>query len=81
MTFQLDPLVIVAILGLVNFVKEFGLTGKVLTLASMALGLVISVLVQVLPAQLVQVALIGILSGLGASGFYDLGSMIGAKRV
>lgn len=81
MTYQLDPLVIVAILGLVNFAKAFGLAGKGLTLVSMLIGVIISVLVQILPAPIVQIALIGILSGLGASGLYDLGSLITAKAV
>jgi len=79
MTFELDPIVVVAILGLVNFSKAFGLAGKALTLVSMLIGVIISVLVQILPAQIVQIALIGILSGLGASGLYDLGGLITAK--
>lgn len=79
MTFQLDPLVVIAILGLVNFVKSFGLSGRALTLASMAIGVGISVLAQVLPAEIIQIALIGVLSGLSASGFYDFGNLIGAR--
>ncbi len=80
MTFQLDPLVIVAILGLVNFVKSFGLSGRVLTLVSMAVGLVIAIAVQLLPADTVKILLVGLLSGLGASGFYDFGNLIGFKK-
>lgn len=80
MTFQLDPLIIVAILGLVNFVKSFGLSGRVLTLVSMAIGLVIAIAVQLLPAETIKVILVGILSGLGASGFYDFGNLLGGQK-
>lgn len=79
MAFQLDPLIILAILGLVNFTKSFGLEGKALTIVSMLIGLVISVLVQILPADVIRIGLVGILSGLGASGFYDFGNLLGAR--
>jgi len=80
MTYQLDPLVIVAILGLVNFVKSFGVSGRALTVASMTIGLALSVLAQLLPTEVIQIALIGLLSGLGASGFYDLGALLGTAK-
>lgn len=76
MSFTLDPLVAVAILGGVNFVKALGLSGRVLTLISMLIGVVFAVLASILPAEVVQVGLVGILSGLGASGFYDFAGML-----
>ncbi|MBK9496797.1 MAG: hypothetical protein IPO08_20290 [Xanthomonadales bacterium] len=76
---QIDPFVAVAILGLVNFVKSFGVEGKAATLAAMLIGVVLSVASKLFPADVVQVALIGLLSGLAASGFYDIGNMIGVK--
>ena len=74
---QIDPFVAVAILGLVNFVKSFGVEGKAATLAAMLIGVVLSVASKLLPADVMQVALVGLLSGLAASGFYDIGNMIG----
>ena len=79
MAFTLDPLVVVAILGGVNFVKALGLSGRVLTLISMLVGVVFAVLASILPAQVVQIGLVGVLSGLGASGFYDFAGMLGRK--
>ncbi|MBK9497216.1 MAG: hypothetical protein IPO08_22405 [Xanthomonadales bacterium] len=76
---QIDPFVAVAILGLVNFVKSFGVEGKAATLAAMLIGVVLSVASKLLPADVMQVALVGLLSGLAASGFYDIGNMIGVK--
>lgn len=76
---QIDPFVSVAILGLVNLVKSFGVEGKAATAAAMAIGVVLSVASKLLPADVMQVALVGLLSGLAASGFYDIGNMIGVK--
>ena len=76
---QIDPFVAVAILGLVNFVKSFGVEGKAATLAAMLIGVVLSVASKLLPFDVMQVALLGVLSGLAASGFYDIGNMIGVK--
>jgi len=80
MAFQIDPLVVVAILGLVNFVKALGLSGKVLTVASMVIGVLIAISVQLLPPDVVKIVIVGLLSGLGACGFYDFGSMIAPKQ-
>lgn len=80
MTVTIDPMVAVAILGLVNVVKALGLDGKVLTLVSMAIGVGLSVLAQVLEPGALQVVLVGLLGGLAASGFYDFGSMLGGKK-
>ncbi len=76
---QIDPFVSVAILGLVNFVKSFSVEGKAATLAAMLIGVVLSVASKLLPSDVMQVALVGLLSGLAASGFYDIGNMIGVK--
>ncbi len=80
MTVTIDPMVAVAILGLVNVVKTLGLTGKVLTLVSMLIGVALSVLAQVLAPGVMQVVLIGLLGGLAASGFYDFGAMVAGKQ-
>jgi len=80
MTVTIDPMVAVAILGLVNVVKALGLEGKVLTLVSMAIGVGLSVLAQVLEPGVLQVVLIGLLGGLAASGFYDFGAMVAGKK-
>lgn len=79
MTVTIDPMVAVAILGLVNVVKALGLEGKVLTLVSMAIGVALSVLAQVLEPGVLQVVLVGLLGGLAASGFYDFGAMVSGK--
>lgn len=76
----IDPMVAVAILGLVNFVKSFGLEGRALTAASMAVGVLLSVASQLLPSDVMRIVIIGLLSGLAASGFYDFGAMLGAKK-
>lgn len=80
MVVTIDPMVAVAILGLVNVVKALGLEGKVLTLVSMAIGVALSVLAQVLEPGVLQVVLIGLLGGLAASGFYDFGAMVSGKK-
>lgn len=80
MTVTIDPMVAVAILGLVNVVKALGLEGKVLTLVSMAIGVALSVLAQVLEPGVLQVVLVGLLGGLAASGFYDFGAMVSGKK-
>lgn len=79
MTVTIDPMVAVAILGLVNVVKTLGLTGKALTLVSMLIGVGLSVLAQLLEPGVLQVVLVGLLGGLAASGFYDFGAMLGGK--
>lgn len=75
-----DPVLVVAVLGLVNFIKSFGLEGRIVTLISAVIGVTFYILQQVLPTDVVQIALGGIVLGLGASGFYDLGQTLGAIR-
>lgn len=75
MAIDIDPLVVVAILGLVNFVKALGVEGKVLTLISMGIGVILAILAATLPPETMQVILVGILGGAGACGLYDLGGM------
>lgn len=70
------PLVLV-VLGLVEFIKRFGVEGKVLLGVSMGVGLVLGVLYKIslaLPASYGEwfIAVIyGIALGLVASGIYD----------
>jgi len=63
-----------AILGLVNFVKEFGLSGKWLTLAAMAIGILSAVAYALVPPGVFQIAFDGIVLGLAAAGLYDITS-------
>lgn len=66
-----------AILGLVNFAKQLGLAGKALTIVSMIVGVVFVVGAQLLPGEIAQLILTGVLGGLAASGLYDFGKLVG----
>ena len=68
-----------AVVGLVNFVKQFGLTGKWLTVASMVIGIVLALAAQLLPTGTFQIAYNGLILGLAASGLYDLATMATSK--
>jgi hypothetical protein len=70
-----------AILGLVNFVKALGVTGKALTIISMLIGAVMAVAAQLLPAGIFQVAYNGLIIGLAASGLYDVAAMFAARKL
>ena len=64
------------ILGVVEFIKTFGVTGNKLMLISMAVGIVFAVVYKMrelyLPAQTyIDVAFFGLAAGLGASGIYS----------
>ncbi len=65
-----------AILGLVNFVKALGAEGKLLTIISMVIGIVMALLAQLLPAGVFQIIFNGLVIGLAASGLYDLANMV-----
>lgn len=68
-----------AVVGLVNFVKAFGLTGKWITLVSMVIGIVLALAAQLLPAGTFSIAYNGLILGLAASGLYDLATMATAR--
>jgi uncharacterized membrane protein HdeD (DUF308 family) len=76
-TFTLNPVTLaLLILGIVEFIKKFGLTGNKLMLVSMAVGIVFAViyrLSQLIPTAevYIQVAFFGIAAGLCASGIYS----------
>ncbi|CAG0933600.1 hypothetical protein TFLX_03124 [Thermoflexales bacterium] len=78
---NIDPVLLAmlvpAILGLVNFLKDMGVAGKALTVVSMIIGIVFVVGAQVLDAALAKLILTGILGGLAASGLYDFGKLVG----
>lgn len=80
---NLDPILLAmlvpAILGMVNFLKDMGLAGKALTVVSMVIGIAFVVGAQVLPGDIAKLILTGILGGLAASGLYDFGKLIGGK--
>ena len=70
------PLMIV-IFGLVEFIKSFGLSGKILTIISMLLGVVFGVLYQLANSGIpiafggwFEIVIFGLAIGLTASGFY-----------
>jgi len=75
--FVLNPVTLaVLILGVVEFLKQFGLSGNKLMLISMGVGIVFALVYQFgelfIPAhQYVEVAFFGIAAGLCASGIYS----------
>jgi hypothetical protein len=69
-----------AILGLVNFVKALGVTGKALTIVSMVIGVGLAIAAQLLPPGIFQVVFNGLVIGLAASGLYDLAAMVTARK-
>ena len=73
------PLIMFAVLGLVQFVKSFGLTGRLLTGASFLIGALYGVAIFLLPIDVVKVVIAVSLFGLSASGLYDFGNLIGSK--
>ena len=63
------------ILGVVEFIKKFGVTGNKLMLVAMGVGIFFALIYKVrefyVPAQpYIDVAFFGIAAGLGASGIY-----------
>lgn len=79
------PLVVL-IIGLVQFLKELGVSGVALRIASAALGLVLGVLYQLslaMPADLggyLGVAVYGLALGVTASGLVDAARRVVAAR-
>jgi uncharacterized membrane protein HdeD (DUF308 family) len=75
--FTLNPVTLaLLILGIVEFIKKFGVQGNKLMLISMAVGIIFAVIYQVSeliqPAQVyIQVAFFGLAAGLCASGIYN----------
>jgi uncharacterized membrane protein HdeD (DUF308 family) len=76
-TFTLNPLTLaLLIIGIVEFIKKFGLTGNKLMLVSMAVGILFAVVYRVselIPTAevYIQIAFFGIAAGLCASGIYS----------
>jgi len=74
--FLVNPVTLALIvLGVVEFIKKFGVTGNKLMLVAMAVGIFFALLYKArdfyLPAQpYIDVAFFGIAVGLGASGIY-----------
>ena len=74
--FLVNPVTLaLIILGVVEFIKKFGVTGNKLMLVSMAVGIVFAIIYKTrdlyMPAQpYIDVAFFGIACGLGASGIY-----------
>jgi hypothetical protein len=75
--FIVNPLTLaLIILGVVEFIKQFGVSGQKLMLISMGIGIMFAVLYKArelyLPAQpYIDIAFFGIAAGLGASGIYS----------
>jgi len=74
--FLVNPVTLALIvLGVVEFIKKFGVTGNKLMLVAMAVGIFFALLYKArdfyLPAQpYIDVAFFGLAVGLGASGIY-----------
>jgi len=74
--FLVNPVTLALIvLGVVEFIKKFGVTGNKLMLVAMAVGIFFGLLYKArdfyLPAQpYIDVAFFGLAVGLGASGIY-----------
>lgn len=68
-----------AILGLVEVVKQFGATGRVLTLIAMLIGTGLMIAAQLVEASSFKIVLYGILAGLSAAGLYDLSQLLGTS--
>lgn len=68
-----------AILGLVEVVKQWGLTGKVLTLVAMLIGTGLMIAAQLVEASSFKIVLYGILAGLSAAGLYDFSRLLGGN--
>jgi len=74
--FLVNPVTLaLIILGVVEFIKKFGVTGNKLMLVSMGVGITFAIIYKVrdfyMPAQpYIDVAFFGIACGLGASGIY-----------
>ena len=76
-TFTLNPLTLaLLILGIVEFIKKFGLSGNKLMLVSMGVGILFAVVYkfhEVYPPleQYIEIVFFGIAAGLCASGIYS----------
>jgi uncharacterized membrane protein HdeD (DUF308 family) len=76
-TFTLNPVTLaLLILGIVEFIKKFGLTGNKLMLVSMGVGILFAVVYRVselvpIAEVVIQIAFFGIAAGLCASGIYS----------
>ena len=81
-----SPLLILGmIVGLTEFAKKFGVVGNAAIACSMLLGILFAILYQI--GQLnpavdmwLQIVVFGILFGLTACGFYDLGKKFLAPK-
>lgn len=70
-------LVIPAVVGLVNMLRAVGLTSRWAGPVAVLIGLVVMLAYGLWGDQLLFVyALVGILVGLGAAGFYDLAKLV-----
>lgn len=76
-TFTLNPVTLaLLILGIVEFIKKFGVTGNKLLLISMGVGIVFALIYkthELFPPieQYIEIAFFGIAAGLCASGIYS----------
>ena len=68
-----------AILGLVNFIKSLGVSGRALTIVSMVVGVAGALAAQLLEPSTFSVIFNGLILGLAACGLYDLAAMVTKK--
>ena len=71
-------LLLPAVVGGVNFLKEMGMTGRGLTAASMIVGSVLAMAAILLDVGAARAVLTCLLVGLGSCGLYDLSKLVGA---
>ena len=64
---------------LVEVVKQFGATGRVLTLIAVLIGTGLMIAAQLVEASSFKIVLYGILAGLSAAGLYDFSRLFGSK--
>lgn len=73
----LVPFIVLATLGLVNFVKSFGVQGRVLMLVSFLIGCAYYAVLVLVPINIVSLIAGMSLFGLSACGIYDFAKILG----
>ena len=70
-------LILGAIIGGVEFAKQFGVAGKWASLSALGGGVVLGVLYQLQLGPAFEIGVYGLLLGLAASGFYTMAKKVG----
>lgn len=72
-------LVLAVVIGLVELVKQFGVTGKWNQLVALVVGVAFTAGWYLLPANVVSILVYGALMGLATAGLYKVGQGIGVR--